>query len=224
MRVCASGFPRRGGAAYRDAVYEPTTVPQAGYSPAPGGPPGRRPARTAAFVVGLVVLGCCAAGVIGAVVGKALRDAGETASSMPGIGDAVRDGQFEFVVSSVGCGRGEIVNGILRARAQGQFCVVELSVRNVGDEGRQFTDGWQQAFDPAGARYSADTRAGIVANGDGAAVWNVVNPGNSIRALVVYDIPPTATLSTVELHDSAFSGGVRVDLVGPAVASGSRPP
>jgi hypothetical protein len=129
----------------------------------------------------------------------------------------------------VTCGRDEIVNGILRAQAQGQFCVVELSVRNVGGEGRQFTDGWQKAFGPQGQQYTADTRAGVVANGDGVAVWNVVNPGNSVRAQVVYDIPPTATLSIVELHDSAFSGGVRVDLLPErepeaAIVSGSRGP
>jgi hypothetical protein len=163
-------------------------------------------------VVGLVVLACCVAGVI-AAVGKALQGSGE-AGPTPGIGDPVRDGQFEFVVSAVNCGQEEIVNGILRAQAQGQFCVVELSVRNVGDEGRQFTDGWQKAFGPGGEQYAADTRAGVVANGDGVAVWNVVNPGNSVRAQVVYDIPATATLSTLELHDSAFSGGVRVDLLG----------
>lgn len=167
-------------------------------------------------MVGLVVLGCCVAGVTASLVGDALREAqaGQTEAPAPGIGDPVRDGQFEFVVSAVTCGRTEIVNGILRARAQGQYCVVELSVRNIGRDARQFADGNQRAFGPGGQRYAADTGAGVVANGDGTAVWNVVNPGNAVAAKVVYDIPPGAELSIVELHDSAFSDGARVSLTG----------
>jgi len=176
-------------------------------------PPVRRRGRVIALVVGLVVLACCIAGVTASLVGDALRK-GADARSTPAarIGDRVRDGQFEFVVSSVTCGQSEIVNGILRATAQGQYCVLELGVTNIGRAGRQFADGLQKAFGPGGEQYAADTGAGVVANGAGVAVWNVINPGNAIQAKVVYDIPRTATLSTVELHDSALSGGVRVRL------------
>jgi len=193
-------------------VYDPTVPQQAGYPPtlvAPVAP--RRRGRMIWLVVGLVALGCCVAGVTAQLVGQALREA-ETAAPTPGIGDPVRDGQFEFVVSAVTCGQAELVNGILRARAQGQYCVVEMSVRNIGRAPRQFADGLQKAFGPGGEQYAADTGAGVVANGDGIAVWNVVNPGNSVAAKVVYDIPTTASLSTVELHDSALSGGVRVSV------------
>jgi hypothetical protein len=50
----------------------------------------------------------------------------------------------------------------------------------------------------------------VVANGNGVAVWNVINPGNTIRAKVVFDIPRTASIARVELHDSGLSGGVQV--------------
>jgi hypothetical protein len=49
-----------------------------------------------------------------------------------------------------------------------------------------------------------------------AAVWtgaaNVeINPGNSINAVVSFDVPNgTTSVGSVELHDSAFSGGVKV--------------
>ena len=52
----------------------------------------------------------------------------------------------------------------------------------------------------------------MVANGNGDAIWNVVNPGNAITAKVVYDLPAGATLATIELHDSGFSRGVKVPL------------
>jgi hypothetical protein len=205
------------GLHYGERVYDPTqpvpprTDPTLVMALRP-----RRRGRLVAIIVGLVALGCCVAGVTAQLVGQALRaaDAAKTATPTPGIGDAVRDGQFEFVVSDVSCGRSEIVNGILRAQAQGQFCVIEVSVTNTGREARRFADGDQRAYGPGGEQYAADTGAGVVANGDGVAVWNVVNPGNSIHANVVYDIPTTATLSIVELHDSGLSGGVRVSLSG----------
>ena len=189
---------------YGGRVHDPTLVM----------PPPRRRGRMAVLVAGLVVLGCCVAGATAAFVRQALRGADATPSVTHGIGDAVRDGQFEFVVTSVSCGHDEIVNGILRATPQGQFCVLELRVANVGDKPRQFADGAQRAFGPNGDQYAADTGAGLVANGSGVAYWNTVNPGNSIEAKVVFDLPPGATISSLELHDSGLSGGVRVTVAG----------
>jgi hypothetical protein len=203
---------------YRVRVVEPTLVMP---------PPRRRWGRVTLFVVGLAALGCCIAGVTASVVTSALQSnnatqddggppgggPGEGADGTPpppGFGDPVRDGQFEFTVATLGCGHADLVNGILRAQAQGQFCVVEMSVLNIGDEPRHFADGLQKAYGPDGDQYAADTHAGVVANGSGAAVWNVINPGNSVQAKVVFDIPGGATITTVELHDSALSGGVRV--------------
>jgi hypothetical protein len=189
---------------YGIGVYEPTTAVLP--------PPPRRTGRTVLLVIGLVVLGCCVAGTAAIAIGAALHRAGPSATPArtPGIGEAVRDGKFEFVVSSMACGQSEIVNGILRAKAQGQFCVATMSVRNIGTQPRQFADGNQKAFSPDGIQYAADTGAGVVANGSGVAYWDTINPGNSVQAKVVFDIPPGSTISLLELHDSLLSGGVRV--------------
>ena len=87
---------------------------------------------------------------------------------------------------------------------------MELTVTNIGTEPRHFADGHQRAYGPDGKQYAADTGAAVVANGNGEAWWNVINPGNSVAAKVVFDIPPGATITTLQLHDSAFSGGVQV--------------
>jgi hypothetical protein len=87
-----------------------------------------------------------------------------------------------------------------------------MSVANIGTEAQRFADGLQKAYGPEGNLYAADTGAGVVANGNGDAIWNVVNPGNAITAKVVYDLPVGATLATIELHDSGFSRGVKVQL------------
>jgi hypothetical protein len=186
-------------------VYDPTVVQ-----------PPRRRGRSIAIAVGTAILAVCVAGVTAAWVGAALRQAGAgaapRAAATPTFNEPVRDGKFEFVVSAVTCGHRELVNGILRAKPQGQFCVVDLRVANIGTEARRFADGSQKAYGPDGVQYAADTGAGVVVNGNGNAVWNVVNPGNSVVAKVVFDIPPTATIETLELHDSPLSAGVTVDV------------
>lgn len=188
----------------------------------------RRRGRVVAFVVGLALLACCVGSATAAVVGSALvtnNDASTTtgangtggnglaAGGSPGpatLNQPVRDGKFEFVVTAVSCGHAEIVNGLLRAQPQGRFCIVDMSVANIGTEPRHFADGNQRAYGADGKQYAADTGAGVVANGNGQAWWNVINPGNSVAAKVVFDLPPTGTISTLELHDSGFSGGVKV--------------
>jgi hypothetical protein len=85
-----------------------------------------------------------------------------------------------------------------------------MTVANIGTEPRHFADGNQRAYGPDGKQYAADTGAGVVANGNGDAWWNVINPGNSIAAKVVFDIPAAATIDTLELHDALLSSGVKV--------------
>jgi uncharacterized protein DUF4352 len=195
---------------------------------------GSRPGRVLLIVVGTLLGVCCIASGTAAVVRSALTTptrgsgtgsaggaagqsvqgaAGEASPAgpvQPGIGDPVRDGQFEFVVRSAECGHPTIDNGWLHAEAKGQFCVVELSVTNIGTEARNFGDGLQRGFGPSGEKYAVDTGAGVVANGNGRAIWDAVNPGISFTAKIVYDIPVGATLTALELHDGAFSHGVTV--------------
>jgi hypothetical protein len=204
-------------------VYEPITVP-----------PTPRRGRTALIVVAAVVAVCCGIGGVTSLLSWAGRRANTTNTGHavvdnagaagtagggampaatpkpPGIGTSVRDGVFEFTVLSLACGHNEIVNGWLRATPQGQFCVGELRVANIGGSPQRFADGNQKAFGPDGKTYAADTGAGVVANGSGDAIWNVVNPGNSLTAKVVFDLPPGATIVWLEVHDSAFSRGVKV--------------
>jgi hypothetical protein len=205
-------------------VYEPIIVP-----------PTPRRGRTALIVAAAVVAVCCGIGGVTSLLSWAGRhrnattDTGhavvEDASAAgggggaakpaatpkaPGIGTSVRDGVFEFTVLSLSCGHNEIVNGWLRATPQGQFCLGELRVTNIGGSPQRFADGNQKAYGPDGKTYAADTGAGVVANGNGDAIWNVVNPGNSLTAKVVFDLPPGGTIVWLEVHDSAFSRGVKV--------------
>jgi len=131
----------------------------------------------------------------------------------PGIGDAVRDGKFEFVVNEVECGVDRVGTPSLGQQAQGQFCLVTLSVKNIGDEPQTLSDSDQKGKGTNGSEYSSDTVASTYANDVNNQVWQTeINPGNEVTGVVVYDLPDGVDLAQLELHDSAFSDGVTVDL------------
>ena len=126
------------------------------------------------------------------------------------IGRPVRDGKFEFTVEKVKCGVSKVGDSLLSDKAQGQFCLVTLKVRNIGSEAQTFDDSSQYAFGTSGAKYDSDTAAGLDANNGATTFLDDINPGNSVTGIVVYDIPKTAHIAKLELHDSPFSGGVTV--------------
>src|SRR6266536_106932 len=48
--------------------------------------------------------------------------------------------------------------------------------------------------------------------GGGGAFLTDINPGNTVRALILFDLPKGDKAVKAELHDSPFSGGVTVRL------------
>jgi hypothetical protein len=133
-------------------------------------------------------------------------------SRLPGFGDPVRDGKFEFVVSGMDCSKTTLGNEYLHSKAQGRFCVMSVSVKNIGDEPQTFSGTTQKAFDVAGAQFENDGEAEFYANDDNQTFLNTINPGNKVRGKIVFDVPRAAVLTTLELHDSFFSNGVKVAL------------
>ena len=174
-------------------------------------PPRRRSGRTALLVVVGVIAACCAGGAVLALLASAaLKNATSSVrEAQPGLNAAVRDGKFEFVVTSFSCGHGSVGRFVTK-KPQGQYCVAGVTVRNFSREAQTFADGYQKALSPDGAKFGADTAAGVVANENGDAVFNVINPGNQVDAKIVYDIPTDRQIVRLELHDSALSNGVTV--------------
>ncbi|MEV4759882.1 DUF4352 domain-containing protein [Micromonospora sp. NPDC049559] len=128
------------------------------------------------------------------------------------VGDKARDGKFEFVVRSSKCGVAKLGTDLLGERAQGQFCLVTVTVKNIGKESQLFSDSSQKAYDAKGTEFSTDTAAAIYANKNADTFLNDINPGNQVTGVLVFDIPKDVKLSKLELHDSPFSGGVTVTL------------
>lgn len=133
------------------------------------------------------------------------------APAAAGIGTAVQDGKFEFVVTGIEAGVAQVGNDVLNEQAQGQFVLVHLTVANIGDASQALFDGNQTLVDTAGREHSANSTAGIYLEGN-ETFFTEINPGNSVTGTIVFDIPADAVPASVELHDSMFSGGVTVTL------------
>jgi Domain of unknown function (DUF4352) len=191
--------------------------------------PQRRPQARAPLKPLLAVLLACGAVVILFGVGAAAERYGSVPTAAPGlsarpaparaptrpapaIGDPVRDGRFEFVVGGVDCSRTTVGREHLKRTAKGRFCVVRLSVRNIADGPKYFLGKAQKAYDATGASYGNDEIAGLYANQNLQASVQRLTPGRTITGKLVFDVPTTVRLTTLELHDSLLSGGVKVAL------------
>lgn len=70
----------------------------------------------------------------------------------------------------------------------------------------------QQATDAGGAVYSVDSGAAIYANDDSSTFLEQINPGNSVKGALVFDVPKGTKLTSVVLHESLFTAGVKIPL------------
>ena len=129
-----------------------------------------------------------------------------------GINTPVRDGSFEFVVTGVETGIGTVGdNPYLQKNAQGAFTIVHLTIKNIGDKPQSFLPGNQKVFDTAGREFTNDASAAINIEAE-TSLLAEINPGNTVTAAVVFDLPTGSVATTIELHDSLFSSGVVVKL------------
>ena len=134
-------------------------------------------------------------------------------TALPGVGTKVHDGDFAFVVNSLTCGApaAAAVNGGgfgENVPAGAQECLVTMTVTNDKSQAQTFFDSNQYAYDAQKRQFSADTTGAIYLKGDQEATQ--VNPGVTINAVVPFQIPANDAIVKLELHDSAFSGGVSV--------------
>jgi hypothetical protein len=197
-------------------------------------PPRRRGIGTLLVIAGILAACCGGGATIALISSAAIRDAIGISSANPpgpepttqtppttpalpadaGLNTPVRDGKFEFVVTSVSCGHKSVGVGPISAKAKGEFCLVDLSVENIGDSGQLLIDGVQRGFDADGTEYGPDPGAGVIASG-GTSTWlSMIDPGKTVTGTIVYDLPKGDELARLEFHDSPFSRGVSVILSG----------
>jgi len=175
-------------------------------------------------VIGVIVL----LGIIGGAAGGGNKSGSNSSSNGNGSGvtksedkpatvaklnETARDGKFEFVVKGVECGKATIgTNQYLTKNAQGQFCLMTVSVKNIGNEAQGFFGSNQKLLNANSQQYAADDTAGAYLDQNYSTLFSNINPGNSVEGVIVFDIPKDQTPVSAELHDSSFSSGVKVNL------------
>ncbi|MFG1751504.1 DUF4352 domain-containing protein [Streptosporangium sandarakinum] len=217
------GHPQQPG---RPPYGPPPQGQQPQYGPPPVHPrfvaaPKKKGGCLRAFVVGVVVL----AGLVLVGVSVLLSNGGDdspgsdTGAAAPagkraaaGIGDTVKDGKFSFKVTKVEKGVERVGDQYIGSDAQGQYVLVHVTVKNIGDEAQMFLDSAQKLIDTAGREYDADSGAAVLGLKNSNAFLNNINPGNSVSGILLFDVPDDFRIKAVELHDSPFSGGIQVAL------------
>lgn len=218
---------------------DPSQQPQWGPpTPPQGSPPGPPRKKRTGLKVTLAIVGAV---IVLIIIGSALGSGGGNAGSStvgatspvtqaatspaasptaappaaaPQIGDKVRDGKFQFVVTKVSHAKsvGDTSLG-LGDTAQGEYLIVSLKVTNIGNESQTLDDSAQFVYDARGRKYSASSAADIDLsgpNGSGNTWFEDINPGNTVRGKIAFDMPKGDKGVKIELHDSLFSGGVTV--------------
>ncbi|RDH76980.1 DUF4352 domain-containing protein [Mycolicibacterium moriokaense] len=127
----------------------------------------------------------------------------------PGVGQPVRDGNFEFVVSGIERAPAVADAGFpeLQKVAQGEFVLVKMTVTNVGSAPQTFFASFNTLSDGT-TEFSSDDEAWIYLGNTLADL----NPGDSIDTAVVFDVPVGTDPQSIELHDGPLSEGVTVGL------------
>jgi Domain of unknown function (DUF4352) len=136
---------------------------------------------------------------------------GSAATGTPGIGAKVRDGKFQFTVTSITHARTVGDPSGLSQTAQGEYTILHVTVTNIGSVPQVLDDSAQYVYDARGRQYTADSTADLYIRGNDV-FFTTINPGNTVRGEIAFDLPPGDSAVRAVLHDSAFSGGVTVAL------------
>ena len=170
----------------------------------------------AGFIVLIVIISVaangCSNGTSAAGSGAAPANAVPAAPQVAKIGTPVRDGKFQFTITSVShaVSVGDTADGF-GDTAQGKYTILHVTVTNISSQPQTLFDSNQYVFDASGRKYDVSTSADMDINGASDSVlFNDINPGNTVRGELAFDMPAGLKAVKAELHDSAFSGGVTV--------------
>ncbi|MGH9222670.1 MAG: DUF4352 domain-containing protein [Acidimicrobiales bacterium] len=134
-----------------------------------------------------------------------------TADSRPvRIGEATRDSDLVMVVSAFDCG----ATSVSGRAAQGRFCFLTVALRNVGEVPAVFVATAQMLADPLARRFGPDPSATAAhpSNAGRDLASLVVNPGNEVAGVLVYDVPPDVTPTAAALRANPAGAGAVVSL------------
>jgi hypothetical protein len=120
------------------------------------------------------------------------------------IGEAAKAGDWTFTVTKFTCGSKTIGSEYLNKKAQGQFCLMNLSVKNNGNEAATLMSDNQKLLDAKGREFASDNEASLYVDPDSNIFIEDINPGNTAKGVVVFDVPKNVKPVTATLAGGVF--------------------
>ncbi|MFC7529132.1 DUF4352 domain-containing protein [Actinoplanes sp. GCM10030250] len=121
-------------------------------------------------------------------------------------------GNFELSIGELRCGVESVGPEGLEQRATGQFCLLDVTVKNTSGEPELFDSGAQRVYDTNGVAYAVADQAAVFLNDRNETLLNEIAPGSSIAGVLPFDVPTDAQLTEVSVHGSMSTPGVRLTL------------
>ncbi len=135
------------------------------------------------------------------------------------VGQEVRSGTFSFTVTRVECVGQEVGAPPDTRTAQGRFCPLHMSLRNVGDQPATYVGSTQIVSDASAKRYNPGVMdAGplppplVTTSGDKEITDVRLNPGSEVDGVLIFDMPVAARPAEFEFHSGPRTIGVKVRL------------
>ncbi|MEV6597233.1 DUF4352 domain-containing protein [Actinoplanes sp. NPDC051346] len=122
-------------------------------------------------------------------------------------------GGFQFSVTGIRCGARRLGSDNFGQRARGEFCLVAVSVRNIGTHAAVLDGAAQTAYAADGSAFVSEAGAAMYVGGGRPGILERIDVGVRVRGTLVFDVPRGTRLTSIVLRDSVRTRGMRFPLV-----------
>ncbi|GGQ40588.1 DUF4352 domain-containing protein [Couchioplanes azureus] len=126
--------------------------------------------------------------------------------------EVVADGGFQFSVAGMRCGARRLGSDDFGQRARGEFCLVAVTVRNIGTRPEILDGAAQTAYAADGSAFVSEVGAAMYVGGRRPGILERIDAGARVRGTLVFDVPRGTRLTSIVLRDSVRTRGVRIPL------------
>lgn len=124
------------------------------------------------------------------------------APAAAGIGTPVHTGDMEATVTKVDRGKESVGGSYVNKKAQGEYVLVSVEVKNTGKDELTVMSSTFTLVGPDGVEYSTSDDIVYL---DEPLILESVNPGNTIKGQVLFDIPKGAKYSSLRIDGALFA-------------------
>jgi hypothetical protein len=153
---------------------------------------------------------------VGCAAGTGSSGGSYTSAVPVPFGRAATDGKFEFTAIQLLRGPTLARLGKINSvqKPDGEFVVVRLSVRNIGDQPKLYS-AQAQKLSAGGHEYDDDALAEVALYNNQPSVN--ISQGSTLETTVIFDVPVGTVLNTLVVHDIMGSSGAAIALGGAPV-------